>query len=354
MVLIGAGHASLQVITDWQDRDVELTLISDRRVAYYSGMVPGWLAGEYALDDLSIDLERLTARSRARLICGAALRVDPNERSIETAGGQRHSYRVALIDTGSQTSIPGVTNTHDRAANTVPARPIGALIDHFENTPLCAGERVTVVGAGAGGVELAFACTARGAAVTLIDAVGLMAGASAALIRQVRRQCEALGTVVELGSGVAAVDADRVMLENGATVDFDRLIWATGAEPTALLRASPLPCDERGFIPVRPTLQVAGFDDLLVAGDAASWMAGPALSKAGVYAVRAGPVAAHNLRAIVRDRSLREFRPQRDFLKLLNLGDGTAIASRFGLALRSRTMRSLKDRIDRRWLARFA
>src|SRR2546430_14804189 len=51
--------------------------------------------------------------------------------------------------------------------------------------------------------------------------------------------------------------------------------------------------------------------------------------------------------------SMRRYRPQRDFLSLLNLGDGRALASKWGIALEGNWAFTLKDRIDRRFVRRF-
>ena len=89
-------------------------------------------------------------------------------------------------------------------------------------------------------------------------------------------------------------------------------------------------------------------------GDCAAWTAGPGLAKAGVYAVRQGPVLAHNLMARIRGERLRAYRPQRDFLSLLNLGDGARDRHQVGrLGRRGRPVFSLKDWIDRRFVRRF-
>ena len=116
------------------------------------------------------------------------------------------------------------------------------------------------------------------------------------------------------------------------------------------LRESGLPVDARGFVRVRPTLQVEGSDRLFAVGDCASL---PGMQKAGVYAVRGGPILAENLRRLPEGRALRAYRPQRGFLSLLNLGDGTAIGAWRGIGFEGRWAMRLKDRIDRRFLERY-
>ncbi len=96
-----------------------------------------------------------------------------------------------------------------------------------------------------------------------------------------------------------------------------------------------------------------GHDEFFAVGDCAAWTAGPGLAKAGVYAVRQGPVLAHNLIARIRGERLRAYRPQRDFLSLLNLGDGGAIGTKWGVSVEGRAVFALKDWIDRRFVRRF-
>ena len=104
---------------------------------------------------------------------------------------------------------------------------------------------------------------------------------------------------------------------------------------------------------MRSSLQVPGYDDLFAVGDCASMDAAPWVPKAGVYAVRQGPVLDANLRAYLSGRRPRAYRPQRDFLSILNLGDGRALAIKGWVAVSGRLAWLLKDRIDRRFMLRY-
>ena len=51
LVLVGGGHAHVQVLRRWMMppiAGVRLTVVLDRPEAVYSGMVPGFVAGDYA------------------------------------------------------------------------------------------------------------------------------------------------------------------------------------------------------------------------------------------------------------------------------------------------------------------
>jgi selenide,water dikinase len=76
-------------------------------------------------------------------------------------------------------------------------------------------------------------------------------------------------------------------------------------------------------------------------------------SRAGVYAVREGPYLAQNLEAALAGRPLQTYAPQRDFLSMLNLGDGTAIVGKWGLAFRGAWVWRWKTRIDETFMEKF-
>jgi selenide,water dikinase len=103
----------------------------------------------------------------------------------------------------------------------------------------------------------------------------------------------------------------------------------------------------------RSTLQVEGEDDLFAVGDCATLDEFPETPKAGVYAVRQGPVLMRNLRARAAGSALETYRPQSDFLTLLNLGDGIALGAKWGRSFEGRWVMWLKDRIDRSFMRRF-
>ena len=143
-------------------------------------------------------------------------------------------------------------------------------------------------------------------------------------------------------------------LDNRVRVEGGLVVWATGAAGAPLVRDSDLPLAPGGFVRVRPTLQAIGRDHVLAAGDCAVPSDRPDLPRAGVHAVRQGPVLARNLVALLDGEERTTYRPQPHSLRLLNLGDGTAIGGKWGFAAQGRCVMWLKDRIDRRFIRRFS
>lgn len=77
------------------------------------------------------------------------------------------------------------------------------------------------------------------------------------------------------------------------------------------------------------------------------------MPKAGVYAVREGPILWGNMARMLDGRPLRPYRPQSRFLRLLNTGDGRAIGEYRGFTFEGRWCWRLKDAIDRRFMDQF-
>jgi len=394
LVLVGGGHAHVQILRRWMMAPVagvHLSVVLDRPIAVYSGMVPGFAAGEYDAHELEIDVVPLARRAGARVLLAPATRIDPEARRIELAGRASIAYDVASLDVGSTVrglDLPGVRE------HALATRPIGAFVEELDErlgreasasraTPL----RVVVVGAGAAGIELALTLRARLSAagreaeITVVgDTENILADQPAHVSRRARRAVERRGIQLHRARRVARVEKDAVHFddgESGESLACDWVVWATGAAPHPWLAESPLPCDARGFVRVTPTLQVVGYPDLFAVGDCASHDERPWVRKAGVYAVRQGPVLDANLRAHLGKRpdknlgkrpdkqldvstdkkpdgrALREYRPQRDFLALINLGAHEAMAAKWGIAVEGRWVWRWKDWIDRRFMRRF-
>jgi selenide,water dikinase len=68
--------------------------------------------------------------------------------------------------------------------------------------------------------------------------------------------------------------------------------------------------------------------------------------KAGVYAVRQGPIIAQNLANSITGKPLIKYVPQSGFLALLMTGDGKAIGTKFGIAFAGKWVWKMKDFID--------
>ena len=120
-----------------------------------------------------------------------------------------------------------------------------------------------------------------------------------------------------------------------------------------MFRACGLALDARGFLLVSDSLHALDDRRVFGVGDCATLAAYPHTPKAGVYAVRQGPVLWESLRASLNGHPLPRYRPQSGFLSILNTADGKALLRYKRLVSHSRWAWQLKDWIDRRFMARY-
>lgn len=362
LVLVGGGHTHALVLRKWGMQPlpgVRVTVVNPGPTTPYSGMLPGLVAGHYQHEDLQIDLVRLARFAGARLIPEAATGIDRQTREVLLSGGGRLRFDTLSLDVGATSKMPNLPGftTHGVAAK--PLDAFAARWDAF--TMLCppaSKPRICVIGAGVAGVELALAMhhrlTTKGAhpQITLIEAgraISILPGGTRAILFETLRRAEI--RLVEFAS-VAELRKGEVVLQDGRALPSDFTVGAGGARPHGWLSELDL-SHTAGFVDVRPTLQTLDDPDIFATGDCAHLRFAPR-PKAGVYAVRAAPILWQNLRARLRgDETLRAFRPQRDYLKLISLGGQRAVADKHRLSLQGVWVWRWKDRIDRKFMQKF-
>jgi selenide,water dikinase len=365
LVLMGGGHAHvhvLQALGTTPDPGLSVTLISPVAVQVYSGMLPGYVAGHYDLDECGIDLGPLAQRARARVVPSAGVRVDPAKREVTCANGEVVPYDLLSIDIGSQAHVGDAVGVQQHAT---PVRPLERFVLGWEDF-LSRAQRggtgsVTVVGGGAAGLEIAFAMDHRlrtllGPAAphvrVLADTPVVLAEYGEGARLRIRRLAVRRNIGLHPSSRVAQVGADFVRLRDNIEFRSDATFWVAGAAAHPMFRESGLRTDDRGFLLVNDFLQSVSHPEVFGAGDCASSLDNPR-PKAGVFAVRAGPALVANLRAALAGEPLRRHVTGRRFLALLACGDKRAIGIYGPLVFGGRWAWYWKDRIDRRFLARY-
>jgi NADH dehydrogenase FAD-containing subunit len=224
----------------------------------------------------------------------------------------------------------------------------GALVELAQTRSLS----VVVVGGGAAGVELAMAIQyrlrERARVSVLTGGPPVLDGHCASSQERTMKALKRLAITV-LRDHCTEVGASHVKLGGGARLMCDAPVIAIGTSAPAWLRESGLALDERGFVATLATLQSASHPEVFGAGDVASRADAPR-PKSGVYAVRAGPPLALNLRRFIGGGALEPFVPQPRSLNLLSCGARRAIASYGDWSAEGRWVWWWKNWIDRRFV----
>jgi selenide,water dikinase len=364
LVLIGGGHTHALVLKMWGMRPLpgtRLTLIDPAPTTAYTGMLPGFVAGHYSRDDLDIDLVRLARFAGARIIVAPVTGLDPDTQRLEIEGRAPIRYDIASLDIGATGRVPDIPGFADHVAT---AKPLADFADRWTEFTegLKAGTatpKVAVIGAGAAGAELALAADHRlkslghNPEITLIEARDAIAPELAGAARRLLvRALEKAGIATRTRATVKAVSADGLCLVDGE-IEAEFVIGAAGVEPWPWVKGTGLALED-GWVRVDQSLRSISHPTLFAAGDCAHLDMTPR-PKAGVFAVRAAPVLAENLRDVLQARRPgKRFKPQRDYLKLISTGSRAAIAEKHGLAIAAPALWTLKDRIDGAFMERLS
>lgn len=362
LILAGGGHAHLHVLKSLARRrwpDVEVVLLTPYARQIYSGMVPGWMAGHYALDQCAASLHQLSSAAGVSLQLASLTAINADTRTLETSAGTMLDYDVLSVDTGANVDVSCLAASGVRSLS---VRPLEQFVVDWCSLLEAARQqgrwRLAVVGGGAAGVELALAAQYRLAkeightnvSVTVVSGSPLLPGHGIRIREHVSTCLGERGIAVVKAR--AAGSPNGLLLDDGTALEVDAVIAATGVQPPAWLRRSGLALAMDGFIAVGEGQQSTSHSNVFAGGDIASRVDHPH-AKSGVYAVRSGPVLANNLQRALQGQSPLPYTPQRRSLYLLATGPKDAILSWNGLTARAGWIWRWKNWIDQRFMRQY-
>lgn len=275
LVLVGGGHAhlsALRAIAQKRAPGLDVTLITPSAHQNYSGMLPGWIAGHYREAECRVDLRPLARAASARLVLERIVGMDAARRCVGLSDGRHIDYDLLSLNVGSETDTSWLETLGPKLL------PVKPLDDFFAAWPRILAQarasthyRLTVVGAGAAGVEIALAAQhafARAAIKARVELVasdaGMLAGHAKQVQIRVHRFAQRAGLTMHFLRGVGAEGG--VLLSDGRLLEADHVIAATGARPPVWLERSKLARDAGGYILVDRHQRSVSHPEVLAAG----------------------------------------------------------------------------------------
>ncbi len=353
LLLVGPGHAHLYVVK----RAAELAAVGYRvlllapRFFTYSGVASASATGALARDTGRIDVRALAGGCGVEFREGTLTSLDHEARIAVASDGSQLSYDVLSINIGS---VVDPTDMHVHPA-VLKVKPLSGLADLDIRLKRAGHPRakVTVVGAGASGLELAAHLATRSdvAHVQLVEAgpdigAGLPSGAR----KRIGRLLTTRGVTVLTGYAVRDLGEHQLVCGDGSELSHDLALLATGLMAPPVL--SEIGIGDDDGVPVRATLQHLKYDEIYAVGDCANFVSHP-LPRIGVHGVRQGPILQANLLARLSGGQLLAYEPPRRALSILDLGGGVALAVRGRWWWYGAGSLRLKRYIDRRWLTTY-
>lgn len=300
MVIVGggaAGYAAAEMLRrDGYGGKVTIISADDSPPYDRPNLSKDYLAGAAPEEWIPLAPNEFYAENEIELRLGAtATAIDVPGRHVIVGGGDAIGFTKLLIATGAEPirlQIPGADLPHVRTLRSLAdSREVIARIKN--------GSRVVVVGASFIGLEAAAALRQRGAEVHVVapEARPMERALGPALGDFLRSLHESHGVVFHLGHTLAAIEPQRVQLDDGSQIAADLVLVGVGVRPRLDLAEKAGLAMDRGVL-VDEYLATSA-PDIFAAGDIARWpdaYSGERLRiEHWVVAQRQGQAAARNM-----------------------------------------------------------
>lgn len=351
VVLVGAGHAHLEVIHALSKKEISLhnfILVAPSPQTFYSGLLPRWIAGDISLRQLTIESAAMAQTKGFIFIKDSLVAVDTDHKQILLASGNRIQFDLLSLNLGAlQKSIPT-----ESPQETIYLRPFEQFLPKWTQLQDQLGKiknpRWIVVGGGAAAVEVATALR------TQLNRRGIVDG-SVSLVSKAPRLCENYPPDISQGiykslqdyrvrvilnAPVLQIGKNVLALKDQSSLGFDAIFIAT---PTVPQVEFPSGADE--FLCVE--------EGIFSAGDGMHMIHYPKLARSGVNAIRQGRHLLLNIRNSLSGKPLLTFQPPRKQLNILITGNQSARLVWGKFSFLGYWPFVLKAWIDERYIAKF-
>ncbi len=372
IILAGGGHGHINILKQLIKKPLhgfDITLVSDYKRQYYSGMLPGFLEGIYTEEKISFDIPALCQKAGVRFVHEKILEIDGASKIVHTSS-QELCYDFLSMNLGSRSREDFAIGT-----NEIYVKPISNIVQFRDVLDINLEQRnhnkkseegisptrdnantnqprkkMLIIGGGASGVELAIALHSRyrNLDIKIItknkQLIPLFNDRSRRLIEKILLQKEIYFRVCE---EVLEIKEQQVFTDK-VSYPYDFVMISTGFVGCDIL-FSGFETTKENFVLVDENLCADSFS--VAMGDMITLRHAPKTHKAGVFAIRQAPVLYHNLMKIIQeDSALQEYHPQKNYLQVINTGGKTAVFNKSSVAFAGKMAWRLKDYIDRKYM----
>lgn len=359
LLLAGGGHGHINVLKKLMQsplQDTGILLITDFEKQYYSGMLPGFIEGLYAEEEICFNVRKLCEAAGVEYIEEKILEIDANHKKVIT---DRNEYDFDYISMNLGAASKEIFAIEDAAMSYV--KPIANIVDlvrriEAKYEALRAASqpeksiRVGIIGSGASGIEIALALASRYPSIS-IEILGrekeILAKFNTSAREKIAGIIKKRGIQVRIGEEVLMLNPEGLMTETSHR-SYDFYIISNGY--TGLpVRFSGYEVTEENYLLVGDDLRANDFS--VAMGDMICLKKDERNLKAGVFAIRQAPILFDNLMRILKEeKSLRTYRAPESYLQIINTGNKTAVLNYGKYSFQGRISWLLKDFIDRAYM----
>jgi NADH dehydrogenase FAD-containing subunit len=361
LIFIGGGHAHLTCLskTDYfSKKGIKVILISPSEFQYYSGLGPGILGGFYTPKMGRFNVKTIVEKRGGIFIEDKVNKINPDTKIVYLESGKQLKYDIISFGTGSKIIKPFEI---DEKSNLINVKPIKNLIE-FKSQSMDLKDikeiRISVIGGGAAGVEITgnlsnlLSKHNLNYKLRLISKGKLLEGFPKRARNYTLRSFKQRDIDIHEDSEVIKIQDNDIILQNGKLENNNFIFLATGVKSQSIFKDSGLKVGNKNDLMVNNYLQSVEYSDILGGGDCI-FMEDHDLAKVGVFAVRQNPILFNNISSLLIGGKLKEFKPQKKYLLILNLGDNDAVFSYRGITTCNKLNFKLKSFIDLSFMKKF-
>jgi NADPH-dependent 2,4-dienoyl-CoA reductase/sulfur reductase-like enzyme/nitrite reductase/ring-hydroxylating ferredoxin subunit len=272
VVIVGGGAAGLAAADMLRRENYPgpITLISSDDSAPYDrpNLSKDFLTGNAPADWIPLRGPDWYQDKKIDLMLNAPVaQIDPQQARVLLADGRSVNFGALLLAMGADPVHLDIPSTGN-----LPRLYLRSFSDSRAIVAAAASaKRVVVVGSSFIGLEVAASLRQRGAEVHVVspDTVPLLRVMGAEIGAFVRKLHETQGVTFHLGTSVARIDGNLVLLQNGSSLSADLMVLGVGVRPNLQLAQRAGLAIDRG-ISVDEYLQTS-MPGIYAAGDVARW-----------------------------------------------------------------------------------
>jgi len=356
VLIVGGGFGGFSCFLNLDRSRRKIHLLTNRDHFLFTPLLPQAASGTVEVRSI-VEPIYTFARKRGEVLIGEAIDLMPEQNKLRVKWqGDRLdeiTYEALILAVGATTATFGIPGVREHCYFMKEMKDARALREkvllQFERAATRSGAdrkqalTFVVVGAGATGVEVAceiddlikddlakyFPDLARDTVIQIIEATkDILPFFDRTLAQYAKRKLKQKGIVVRTELPVVGVEPNRVLTEDGNTIDAETIIWATGNAPhpfiTQVANRLNIRLERQGRLPVDRRLRVlSDHKNLYAVGDCASAkdQKGQALPATAHVAMKQGMFLARQLaRPSEADFHFKSMG------MLASLGSGSAIA----------------------------
>ena len=362
VVLVGGGHSHVLLIKKFSMSKIantELTLVNPNPYLFYTGMIPGYIAGHYSIKDVKIDLSKLCEKAGVRYIEGIVENINERKNEIFLSNKNIIGFDILSLDIGVKSN----NQRYFQSCLSTGIKPLNKFVENWNNyieklVSKMKQPNILIKGGGVGGIEVAMAISFKlknmgfdKYNIMVIDKANILNDLNISSQKFIRKQL--FLQKIKILENVE-VDNEKNLLQlfqKQFNENPNFVIFSSGAEPHSWLKNTNLELNN-GFIVVDEYLRTKTSKKIFASGDCINFEK-KNLSKSGVYAVRQAPILYKNIDLTLRNIPLKKFFPQKKTLKLISLGKKSAIWDRGFFSFSGSYIWYIKNYIDRNFMKKF-